>query len=206
MSFTTEKLSTEFAIKSLLTRERYYRDTCRWENLRASYHPDASKTNINISWFTGDIDGFVAGSRGMAQGGTNALHTICPVEVHVNGKKAVSESTGSITIRFEHNGQEFDCVSLTRFISRLECVDGEWKLLTLEAIYDRDYISPTTPFAVSEPILPKGGRKSYKCIAWVLAQKGFAIKQDLAGVDDPASAEALMKQAFDWLFEEDKRN
>jgi hypothetical protein len=40
----------EFKIKSLLVRERYYRDTAQWESLRNAYHPDASKTRINISW------------------------------------------------------------------------------------------------------------------------------------------------------------
>jgi hypothetical protein len=41
---------TELEIKSLLVRERYYRDTAQWQKLRESYHPDASKTHINISW------------------------------------------------------------------------------------------------------------------------------------------------------------
>jgi hypothetical protein len=41
---------TESEIKSLLVRERYYRDTNQWEKLRSSYHPDASKTHIDITW------------------------------------------------------------------------------------------------------------------------------------------------------------
>lgn len=150
--------------------------------------------------FQGDIDGFVAGSEGMTTGGTGAVHTICPVEVHVNGNKALSESTGSISIRFRFNGIEYDCVSLTRFISRMEYVDSEWKLLTLEAIYDRDYITPTVPVSVSAEIpLPKEGRASYKCISWLLSQKGFKIKQDLPGVDDPASCTKLMEESLTWL-------
>jgi hypothetical protein len=41
---------TESEIKSLLVRERYYRDTNQWEKLRSSYHPDASRTHIDITW------------------------------------------------------------------------------------------------------------------------------------------------------------
>lgn len=150
--------------------------------------------------FQGDIEGFVAGSRSMATGGTGALHTICPVEVHMNGNKALSESTGSISIRFRFKGMEYDCISFTRFISRLECVDGQWKLLTLEAIYDRDCITPTIPSSASvEFPLPKGGRDSYKCIAWVLSQKGFKVKQDLPGVDDLPSCTRLMEENLVWL-------
>lgn len=137
----------------------------------------------------------------MATGGTGAIHTICPVEVQINGNKALSESTGSISIRFRHNGVEYDCVSLTRFISRLECVDGKWKLLTLEAIYERDYITPTVPSSESVKLpLPKNGRDSYKCIAWVLSQKGFKIKEDLPGVDDPSTCTRLMEDNRNWLF------
>ena len=45
------QLMDEIEIKSLLVRERYYRDTCQWQKLRESYHPDASKTSIDISWY-----------------------------------------------------------------------------------------------------------------------------------------------------------
>jgi hypothetical protein len=41
---------TEAEIKSLVVRERYYRDTCQWEKLRNSYHPDPAKTHIEITW------------------------------------------------------------------------------------------------------------------------------------------------------------
>ena len=40
----------EARIRSLLIRERYYRDTAQWERMRNSYHPDNSKTWINITW------------------------------------------------------------------------------------------------------------------------------------------------------------
>lgn len=43
-------LDNELQIKSLLVRERYYRDTCQWEKLRAAYHPDPSRTHIKITW------------------------------------------------------------------------------------------------------------------------------------------------------------
>lgn len=134
----------------------------------------------------------------MAQGGTGAIHTICPVEVHLNGEKAVSESTGSISIRFEHEGHEFDCVSITRFVSRLQKVTGEWKLLTLEAIYERDYIMSIMPSPSARLDVPSlsAGRQSYKCIAWLLSKKGFAVAQDLPGTDRPTSSEEFLTKTF----------
>lgn len=44
------RLKSESEIRSLLARERYYRDTRQWQRLRESYHPDPSKTMIDISW------------------------------------------------------------------------------------------------------------------------------------------------------------
>jgi hypothetical protein len=45
-----ERMFDQFQIKSLHVRERYYRDTSQWQKLRDSFHPDANKTKINISW------------------------------------------------------------------------------------------------------------------------------------------------------------
>ena len=41
---------TELEIKQLLIKERYFRDSCEYDNLRECYHPDASKTYISNSW------------------------------------------------------------------------------------------------------------------------------------------------------------
>ncbi|PYH77646.1 hypothetical protein BO82DRAFT_386526 [Aspergillus uvarum CBS 121591] len=189
-------------IQSLLIRERYYRDTNQWAKLRSSYHPDTSKTRIDITWYQGDIDGFVSGSRAMAASGTGAIHTISPVEIHLESDKALAESTGSVSIRFPYRGRSYDCVAVTRFISRLERVSGRWKLLSLEAIYDRDWITPVLPYASDNVLpLPVEGRESYKCISWVLSLRGFTIKPDLPGVDDPASCARLMEESMEWLYE-----
>lgn len=135
----------------------------------------------------------------MVADGTNAIHTICPVEVHLNGKKALTESTGSISIRLQQGGEAFECVSYNRFISRLELVEDEWKLLSLEAIYVRDFITPLMPERTASFDFPENSRESYKCISWVLSQKGFIIKQDLPGADDPNSCARFMDANFTWL-------
>jgi hypothetical protein len=38
-------------IAHILKRERYHRDTAQWDLCRAAFHPDASKTYINVAWF-----------------------------------------------------------------------------------------------------------------------------------------------------------
>ncbi len=133
------------------------------------------------------------------------MHTICPVIVQINGDKAVSESTGSILARFKHEESEYDCTSYARFISRLERVQGQWKLLSLEAIYEKDMIHPVKPEGSLRTFnIDASSRPSYRCLAWVLVQKGFEIDQTLPGVDIPSSVETLMNSCYDWLRGSDK--
>ena len=47
-----QEILAEAAIKSLVIRERYCRDSGQWQKLRDCYHPDASKTMIDITWYS----------------------------------------------------------------------------------------------------------------------------------------------------------
>jgi hypothetical protein len=42
-------------IAHILKRERYHRDTAQWSLCRAAFHPDASKTYINVAWFVQSV-------------------------------------------------------------------------------------------------------------------------------------------------------
>lgn len=50
MSAASCEGSDETQIKSVLIKERYYRDTSQFEKMRDTYHPDGSRTWVNISW------------------------------------------------------------------------------------------------------------------------------------------------------------
>lgn len=144
----------------------------------------------------------MSGSKQMADGGAAASHTISPIEVAFNGAKALSLSTGSITVRFERDGSFYDCVSWTRFVSRLERTAEGWKMLTLEAIYERDSIIPVVPGAsTSVSFNPSTARQSYRCLAWLLAQKGYVINDRLPGLDWPESVQNFMDNQYQWLNE-----
>lgn len=143
----------------------------------------------------------MAGSKKMAAAGSTAIHTINPIEIHQRGSKAVSESIGSILARFKHEGVDYDCNSYVRYVSRLERVDSGWKVTSLEVIYDKDTIIPVSPTTEARHLSVNGGRESYKCLAWVLAQNGFEVDQTLPGSDLPGSVEKLTEAALGWLNE-----
>lgn len=146
---------------------------------------------------------------------TPASHTLTPILVHLNPSqtRALTESVGSIRIRTPHTyrGVKYDIVAWGRFISRVERVPssgggGEWKMLTLEVIYERDSIVPVVPVAGRGGEPPegfeeqtKGTRESYKCLGWVLASRGYKIDQELPGTDRPETVERVMKEGFAWL-------
>lgn len=171
--------------------------------------------NKKIIRFTGPIDAFVAASQRMLASGTLSTHTIQPAEVEINGHKAIAASTGSVSVRATVEGIEYEMVSLVRFHSRLiyHCQgpddgshEGTWKLVSLEAVYDRDYVIPTTHAGVTtQPSPPPiqvapGARESYKYLEWILENRGFAIARDLPGLDDEGSVRRVMDEAQEWLW------
>lgn len=117
----------------------------------------------------------------MAASGTYSSHTFQPVEVHFDASrsKALAFSTGSVTIRLVFEGVEYDMVSWVRFMSMVQKFDNVgWRLLTLEAIYDRDAITPTKPAGGSSQasvIDTTGYRSSYKYLTGSLTLRGYKI-------------------------------
>lgn len=144
----------------------------------------------------------------MVASGTVSSHTIQPAEVEINGDKALAASMGSVAVRAVVDDAEYEMISLVRFYSRL-ChyktdSDSTWKLLTLEAVYDRDYVIPIDFGAKRSTAaieLPPGARESYKYLDWMLGKRGFTIARDLPGLDDKKSVQKVIGDAQAWLWE-----
>ncbi|KAH8800241.1 hypothetical protein F5884DRAFT_904931 [Xylogone sp. PMI_703] len=85
MDYTTTL--SECEIRLLLIRERYYRDSGQWDKLRDVYHPDNSKTRIDISWYVGHVDNFIQGSMKQASKGLIVIRSINPSEIIIRGQK-----------------------------------------------------------------------------------------------------------------------
>ena len=139
----------------------------------------------------------------MATRGGKAFHTIQPVEVLFNDDKALAESTGTINLPVEHGGSEYECISYIKYVSRVQKAGDEWKLLSLEVIYDRDAIFPVAPLTkpVTIDVDKLGTRESYKCVTWLLVQRGREVNQHLTGTDRPDSIRKLMDKSLSWLRE-----
>ncbi|KEF58347.1 uncharacterized protein A1O9_06273 [Exophiala aquamarina CBS 119918] len=196
--------SEDFEIRSLVLRERFYKDTFQWDKWRRTYHDDDEKTWIEIAWISGTIDKFVRESKQMANR-VSSTHFIQPVDVQIHGAKALAHSYGHITLRSSDDGHEYDMVSWGWWIHRAVKVEGasgtSWMLVAMRFIYDRDSIIPTCPSskATLDVHTAEGARSSYKYLHWVLTRRGYEISAKLAGSDDRSSVESLRAQEEHWL-------
>ena len=117
--------------------------------------------------------------------------------------KGIAFSTGSVTIRLTYEGVEYDVVSWLRIVSKVQKLENVgWRLLSLEALYDRDSLTPTYPIAEScqPPVIDTASsRASYKFLTWALTLRGYNIAQDLPGTDDEKSMRKCLDAAYSWL-------
>ena len=102
------------------------------------------------------------------------------------------------------NGVECDAVNWCRFFSRAERRDGQWRLLTFDAIYGKDRIDPVLPDADLriDPGELAAARASYRYFTYLNQRSGHAVPDDLPGDDRPDLVEHFHAEARAWLHEE----
>ncbi|KFY34490.1 hypothetical protein V494_06725 [Pseudogymnoascus sp. VKM F-4513 (FW-928)] len=188
-------------IAHILKRERYHRDTAQWDLCRAAFHPDTSKTFVNVAWYEGDVDNFLQQSAKMHKGKVNILHSsFDPVEIHVSGHRATSEAFCLITSLLTLDGVDYELASYMRLLTRLEKLpeSGQWRMLSLESIYVRDRIVTAFPgegpgtLVMSEEV--KAYPKGYRHLALVMRYRGLNPKVDLPHEDDQEGVKKLLDQ------------
>lgn len=185
------------AITQLVLAERECRDMGRWERMKSCYHADGV---VRISWFQGNAHDFVDASREMARRQVLAKHRLGPVAVRIAGSRAVATMVITIDIPAVLQGVEAMLSNQARVFYRAELRDGCWKLSSFEVFYMRDELVPQVP-GQTVPVTAQelaGHRRSYRCLAHVLATQGYMVRDDLAGEDRPDSVEELCREIYDW--------
>src|SRR5476651_192569 len=73
-----------------------WRDTGRWERLRALYAPDAT---MHTTWFAGPANEFVDRSIEKARTGARSQHFIGAASIDINGDRAIAETRMILLVR-----------------------------------------------------------------------------------------------------------
>jgi hypothetical protein len=136
MKKTIDELLAEAAIKDLQMIYCRAVDRMDWELFRTCFHPEAQFDYGVI--YKGDLDGFVAmGKAGLATYAATQHFTGNQL-VRVTGETAWAEHYAIASHRIDATAgcPEYDMVTALRYIDRVECRDGDWRIARRELILD----------------------------------------------------------------------
>ncbi|MEO5771675.1 MAG: nuclear transport factor 2 family protein [Burkholderiaceae bacterium] len=193
----SSNLLDEIAIARLLADWGLWRDTGRWERLRAAYTPDAT---MKTTWFDGPASEFVDASVRAFGKPTTVQHFIGPSTVEVNGDRAVAETRVILMLRDTLEGEVVDVTCYGRFVDRMVRQDGRWLIQGRLAIYEKDRmvaLDPAKPLAIDRAILdcfPSG----YRHLAYLQSLGGARIVTDIPAHNSDAQR-VLYADAAAWL-------
>ncbi|MET3174841.1 UNVERIFIED_ORG: hypothetical protein ABIB52_002692 [Arthrobacter sp. UYCu721] len=185
-------------ITQLILHERQGRDRGWWEQMRAAFLPDST---VNLSWFNGTGPDFVTASENMSGRGDKSVHRMAAPVVQIHGDKGYVEAPAAVEFQITLDNVAVDLISYTRLNYRVERHDGIWGVLSLDAVYERDTITPSVPgelITIPAEDLAQF-RPSYALIAYYLNRRGYRVGKDLLGDDQPEQTVAFYAETLAWL-------
>lgn len=187
------------SIERLIRAWALWRDTRQWDLLRTCYWPGA---RVRTTWLEGTAEEFIEASIRSASNphAPLAQHALGGTTVRVNGDRALSETRMTLLLRAQVDGVEVDITAWGRFVDRLVCARGEWRIVQRDPIHEKDRFDPVDPQAILKldssrlATLPR----AYRHIAYVQSQGGARITPDLIE-HNSAEQQALYDACNDWL-------
>ncbi len=187
----------EGEIRALLENWVVWRDAGEWERFRALWHEDGV---MMATWFQGARDEFIRVSREGFERGVRILHFLGGSSIDVAGERAIAQTKMTISQRGLVEGILCDVVCTGRFYDFLERRAGRWGLVLRQPIYEKDRVDPVDPSATLVLDRDLLGRfpEGYRHLAYMQAQIGYPVKDDMPGLTGPEVA-ALYARGAAWL-------
>jgi SnoaL-like domain len=185
-------------LTQVIFKERQGRDRGWFDQQAACFHPHS---RVHITWFDGPGAEFVELSRAIFAEGIRPSHRLSPPVVHLAGERAVAEVPTEISVIQSFGRVDAYVISYTRLLYRLERIESNWKISSLDCIYERDTLVPVI-YGRSPKIDPdilSRFRRPFMYLAYHLHEIGKSVRDDLYGDDRPEQVEALYESAFFWL-------
>ena len=185
------------AIRSVIADWALFRDTGRFDRLRALFAPGAT---IQTTWYEGSADEFVDRSQAGLGGATRAMHFIGTSSVEVNGERATAETRIMLHLRAPVERALVDVTCYGRFFDFFVKHEGAWRIQKRIPVYDKDRldaVDPANPPAIDARQLA-GFAEGYRHIAYVQTLGGASVTKEL--IDPNSAAERqLYEDGAHWL-------
>ncbi|PXX46383.1 SnoaL-like protein [Hungatella effluvii] len=191
---TIQEVIDKHAVKEIVEYERFCRDQHLWEQMYDCYANDSS---VNVSWYHGSGHGFVKASSKMDVSAPHKLHNTM---VWLYENKAIAITMASIQIRKQIENHTMDLTSYVRLLYKIKKAGGDWKIQSMDCIYEKDSLVPAIPEFLSESN-NSAYRASYHNLASILGQEGYQINSNLPGDDILESVDLLYANVEQWLTE-----
>jgi SnoaL-like domain len=191
------ELHDELQIRRLIERWAVWRDAGDWERFATVWHPDGV---MMATWFQGPFAEFIRVTQEGWAKGVSILHFLGGSAIEVAGDRAIAQTKMTISQRGLVEGVPCDIVCTGRFYDFVTRLDGQWKLLHRQPIYEKDRIDPIDPAAV--PKLDAGRLatfpEGYRHLAYIQTGIGYTVKMDMPMLKGPV-VEELYRRGARWL-------
>jgi hypothetical protein len=199
MTSFVDQVVDRAAILQVVGEWGIWRDTFRWEELRATY---AREGRMTVSWFDGTADEFIEGCRRMSLDNERRIlnqHLIGTSGIELAGDRAVVETRTTILARLAVDDVPCDVTMVGRFHDRF-AREGGWKIAHRVVIFEKDSIAPVDPTVTFVPDAARLARypEAYRWAGYFLANRGMEVNLDLPTPGSPV-LERLYSDGRDWL-------
>jgi len=165
MKKTIEEVAAEATIKDIQIRYCRGCDRMDFELLRSCFHPDAT---TQYGFFGGSVDDFIAGAEQQLPHFVSTTHNTGNQIVEVSGDAAWAEHYTVATHRMAADdlGPERDFVTSVRYIDRLECRDGDWRIAHRALVLDWIRSDPVVSYEPRPEVV--GGKRDRSDLSYTV--------------------------------------
>ncbi len=195
------QMMDELEIRQMVERWAVWRDAGDWTRFATVWHPEGQ---MMATWFQGPFAEFIRVTQEGWAKGVSILHFLGGTAVEVAGERAIAQTKMTISQRGMVEGANgpvlCDVVCTGRFYDFVQKVNGEWKLLHRQPIYEKDRIDPvdsTATLTLDQAALatfPEG----YRHLAYIQTRIGYTVKMDMPMLKGPVVDELYCRGAR-WL-------
>jgi hypothetical protein len=115
--------------------------------------------------------------------GEGSKHWFGNQRAWVKGDRALLESDAQVQGRTHYAGHMFDFTLYIRLYDRMERRQGEWRILRMDAIYDKDRLDPVLAGTIHAGFFDgvdlTGPGAAVALMSWRLAKRGGKVPADL---------------------------